>query len=192
GHRQQSAPRPDGEAQGFLACRPRAALDRDDLRAVRAPRARTARPLRMKVRIGTRGSRLALAQTEEVAGALRAAGAEVAVTGSRPSGDRLAQVALADFGGKALFVKEIEEALLSGQVDVGVHSLKDLPSVLPDGLALAAFPPREDPRDVLLTRTGTGWSALPAGAAAGTARLRRRAPLPAHRPRLPARPSPRH
>ena len=142
----------------------------------------------MKVRIGTRGSRLALVQTEEVARALRAAGAEVEVTVIRTSGDRLAQVALADFGGKALFVKEIEEALLSRQVDVGVHSLKDLPSVLPDGLALAAFPPREDPRDVLLTRKGTGWSALPAGAAVGTSSLRRRALVLAHRPDLRAEP----
>ncbi len=142
----------------------------------------------MKVRIGTRGSRLALVQTEEVARGLRAAGAEVEVTAIRTSGDRLAQVALADFGGKALFVKEIEEALLSGQIDVGVHSLKDLPSVLPDGLALAAFPPREDPRDVLLTRTGTGWSALPAGATVGTSSLRRRALVLAHRSDLRAEP----
>ena len=63
----------------------------------------------------------------------------------RTTGDRLAQVALADFGGKALFVKEIEEALLAGQVDVGVHSLKDMPAALPGGLVLAAFPTREDP-----------------------------------------------
>ncbi len=142
----------------------------------------------MKVRIGTRGSRLALVQAEEVAAALRVAGAQVEVSVIRTSGDRLAQVALADFGGKALFVKEIEEALLSGQVDVGVHSLKDLPSVLPDGLALAAFPPREDPRDVLVTRTGSGWSALPAGAPVGTSSLRRRALVLAHRPDLRAEP----
>ena len=142
----------------------------------------------MKIRIGTRGSRLALIQAEEVAGALRAAGAQVEISVIRTSGDRLAQVALAEFGGKALFVKEIEEALLSGQVDVGVHSLKDLPSVLPDGLALAAFPPREDPRDVLLTRTGTGWGALSAGAAVGTSSLRRRALVLAHRPDLRAEP----
>ncbi len=142
----------------------------------------------MKVRLGTRGSRLALVQSEEVAGALRARGAEVEVVVIRTSGDRLAQVALADFGGKALFVKEIEEALLAGQVDVGVHSLKDLPSDLPPGLALGAFPVREDPRDVLLTRAGGGWEALPPGAVVGTSSPRRRAMVLARRPDLRAEP----
>lgn len=142
----------------------------------------------MKVRLGTRGSRLALVQSEEVAGALRARGAEVEVVVIRTSGDRLAQVALADFGGKALFVKEIEEALLAGQVDVGVHSLKDLPSDLPPGLALGAFPVREDPRDVLLARAGGGWEALPPGAVVGTSSPRRRAMVLARRPDLRAEP----
>ncbi len=142
----------------------------------------------MKVRVGTRGSRLALVQSEEVASALRAAGAQVEVSVIRTSGDRLAQVALADFGGKALFVKEIEEGLLSKRVDVGVHSLKDMPSTLPDGLTLAAFPPREDPRDVLLTRAEGGWSGLPPGATVGTSSLRRRALVLAHRPDLRAEP----
>ncbi len=142
----------------------------------------------MKVRLGTRGSRLALVQSEEVAGALRARGAEVEVVVIRTSGDRLAQVALADFGGKALFVKEIEEALLAGRVDVGVHSLKDLPSDLPSGLALGAFPVREDPRDVLLARAGGGWEALPPGAVVGTSSPRRRAMVLARRPDLRAEP----
>jgi len=142
----------------------------------------------MKVRLGTRGSRLALVQSEEVAGALRARGAEVEVVVIRTSGDRLAQVALADFGGKALFVKEIEEALLAGQVDVGVHSLKDLPSDLPPGLALGAFPVREDPRDVLLARAGGGWEALRPGAVVGTSSPRRRAMVLARRPDLRAEP----
>jgi hydroxymethylbilane synthase len=142
----------------------------------------------MNVRLGTRGSRLALVQCEQVAAALRAHGARVEVVVIRTSGDRLAQVALADFGGKALFVKEIEEALLAGQVDVGVHSLKDMPAALPAGLILAAFPTREDPADVLLTRGPGGWDGLSRGARVGTSSLRRRALVLARRPDL--RPEP--
>ena len=142
----------------------------------------------MNVRLGTRGSRLALVQCEQVAAALRAHGARVEVVVIRTSGDRLAQVALADFGGKALFVKEIEEALLAGQVDVGVHSLKDMPAALPAGLILAAFPTREDPADVLLTRGPDGWDGLSRGARVGTSSLRRRALVLARRPDL--RPEP--
>ena len=95
----------------------------------------------MTLRFGTRGSRLAVAQSNQVADVLRARGLEVELVTIRTSGDRLADVALADFGGKALFVKEIEEALLDGRVDAGVHSLKDMPAFLPEGLCLAAFPP---------------------------------------------------
>jgi hydroxymethylbilane synthase len=142
----------------------------------------------MKLRLGTRGSRLALAQCGEVAAALRAGGADVEIVVIKTSGDRLAQVALAEFGGKALFVKEIEEALLAGQVDVGIHSLKDMPATLPAGLTLGAFPPREDPGDVLLTRVPGGWDALPAGAAVGTSSLRRRALVLARRPDLRTEP----
>jgi hydroxymethylbilane synthase len=142
----------------------------------------------MKIRLGTRGSRLALVQCEQVAAALRAHGARAEIVVIRTSGDRLAQVALADFGGKALFVKEIEEALLAGQVDVGVHSLKDMPATLPAGLILAAFPAREDPADVLLTRGPGGWDGLPPGARVGTSSLRRRALVLARRPDL--RPEP--
>ena len=80
----------------------------------------------------------------------------------------IANVALADFGGKALFVKELEEALLDGRVDVAVHSLKDMPAALPAGLTLAAFPPREDPADALIGRDAGGLAALPAGARVGT------------------------
>ena len=138
----------------------------------------------MKLRVGTRGSRLALVQSTWVAEALRRLGTEVDLVPIRTSGDRLAQVALGEFGGKALFVKEIEEALLAGQVDVGVHSLKDMPAALPDGLVLAAFPPREDPRDVLLMRAGGGLDALPRGARVGTSSLRRRVLLLARRPDL--------
>lgn len=142
----------------------------------------------MNIRLGTRGSRLALVQCEQMAAALRAHGAQVEIVVIRTSGDRLAQVALADFGGKALFVKEIEEALLAGQVDVGVHSLKDMPATLPAGLILAAFPTREDPADVLLTRGPGGWDGLAPGARVGTSSLRRRALVLARRPDL--RPEP--
>jgi hydroxymethylbilane synthase len=142
----------------------------------------------MRIRLGTRGSRLALVQCQSVAGALRAHGAEVEIVVIKTAGDRLAQVALADFGGKALFVKEIEEALLAGRVDVGVHSLKDMPVALPAGLILAAFPAREDPRDALVTRAAGGFSALGPGARVGTSSLRRRAMVLARRPDLRTEP----
>jgi hydroxymethylbilane synthase len=140
------------------------------------------------LRVGSRGSRLAVVQASWVADALRRLGAEVELVPLKTSGDRLAQVALADFGGKALFVKEIEEALLAHRVDVGVHSLKDMPAALPAGLVLAAFPPREDPRDVLITRGGGGLDALTRGARVGTSSLRRRILLLARRPDLTIEP----
>jgi len=142
----------------------------------------------VKVRLGTRGSRLALVQTQSVADALTALGVEVEVLVVKTSGDRLAQVALAEFGGKALFVKEIEDALLAGRADVGVHSLKDLPSALPPGLFLAAFPPRADPRDCLVSRRAGGLDELPAGAVVGTSSLRRGVLLRSRRPDLSVEP----
>ncbi len=142
----------------------------------------------MTLRFGTRGSRLAVAQSNQVADVLRARGLDVELVTIRTSGDRLADVALADFGGKALFVKEIEEGLLDGRVDAGVHSLKDMPALLPEGLCLVAFPPREDPRDVLLTRAGGGLDDLPRGARVATSSLRRRALLLARRPDLSVEP----
>lgn len=142
----------------------------------------------MKLRFGTRGSRLAVVQSTEVADALRALGHEVELVTIRTSGDRLADVALADFGGKALFVKEIEEALLDGRIDGGVHSLKDMPAELPEGLCLAAFSARQDPRDVLLTRGGGTLDDLPRGARVATSSLRRRALVLARRPDLRVEP----
>jgi hydroxymethylbilane synthase len=138
----------------------------------------------MTVRIGTRGSPLALAQAHAVASTLRSAGAEVEIVPMRTEGDRRFAARLADVGGKGLFVREIEEALLAGHVDVAVHSLKDLPAELPEGLELAAFPPREDPRDVLVTSSGAGLADVPAGAVIGTSSLRRRAMILAARPDL--------
>ncbi|HMH51523.1 MAG TPA: hydroxymethylbilane synthase [Candidatus Acidoferrum sp.] len=135
----------------------------------------------MKVRIGTRGSALALAQAGSVAAALREVGARVEIVSMRTEGDRRQDARLADVGGKGLFVREIEKALLARRVDLAVHSLKDLPADTPDGLALAAFPPREDPCDVLVTRTAAGLDELPAGAVIGTSSLRRRALLLAAR-----------
>jgi hydroxymethylbilane synthase len=106
----------------------------------------------------------------------------------KTSGDRLAQAALADFGGKGLFVKEIEEALLAGEVDCAVHSLKDLPVTLPARLMLSAFPAREDPRDCLISRAGSDLKALPPNARVGTSSLRRRVQLLSVRPDLQIEP----
>lgn len=138
------------------------------------------------IRLGTRGSPLALRQAEMVIERLKALAPayQVEIVPIKTSGDRLAKVALADFGGKGLFVKEIEEALLDGRVDMAVHSLKDLPAVLRPDLCLAAFPPRDDPRDVLISRSGGGLADLPRDAVVGTSSLRRRVLLLARRPDL--------
>jgi hydroxymethylbilane synthase len=138
----------------------------------------------VRIHVGTRGSPLALAQAEAVAARLRAQGAQVELVPIRTSGDRLAQARLAEVGGKGLFVKEIEEALLDGRVDLAVHSLKDLPAVLPDELTLSAFPPRADPRDVLIAPGGPDLEALPRGATVGTSSPRRRVLLLTRRPDL--------
>jgi hydroxymethylbilane synthase len=138
------------------------------------------------LRIGTRGSRLALAQSEWVRQRLLAAHpdrpAELVVI--KTSGDRLRDVPLASVGGKGLFVKELESALLDGSIDCAVHSLKDVPGELAPGLVVAAVPEREDPRDVALTRRGGGLAALAAGARVGTSSPRRAALVRALHPRL--------
>jgi hydroxymethylbilane synthase len=138
------------------------------------------------IRIGTRGSALALLQARAVASAL--AGAETAIVPMRTEGDRLAEARLAAVGGKGLFVREIEEAVLRGEIEVAVHSLKDLPAESPPGLMLAAFPAREDPRDVLVTRLPATVETLAPGARVGTSSPRRRALLLAVRPDLAVEP----
>jgi hydroxymethylbilane synthase len=147
-------------------------------------------PVTDRVRIGARGSQLALRQAEEVAAGLRHAwpGLRVELVPIRTSGDRLATANLAEVGGKGLFVKEIDEALREGRVDLAVHSLKDLPAERPDELVLAAFPPREDPRDVLVALAATRIASLPRGARVGTSSLRRSVQLLAHRPDVAAAP----
>ncbi len=135
------------------------------------------------LRLGTRGSALALAQSGMIAAALERRGTRVETVVIRTSGD-VATGSLAALGGKGLFVKEIEEALLRNRVDFAVHSLKDMPAVLPDGLALVATPPRADARDVVVSHAGVGLASLPAGSRVGTSSLRRRAQLLALRPDL--------
>jgi len=123
------------------------------------------------IRIGTRGSALALAQ----AGLVKLGLGDATLVTMRTEGDRLAEARLAAVGGKGLFVREIEEALLRGEIDVAVHSLKDLPAEPPAGLVLAAFLPREDARDVLAARAADALAELPVGAVVGTSSPRRRA-----------------
>lgn len=139
-----------------------------------------------KLVVATRGSKLALAQAGLVADLLRAAhsGLEIELTIVQTKGDLVLDRALSKIGDKGLFVKEIEQALLERSADLAVHSCKDLPSVIPDGLLLAAFPPREDPRDVLISRHDLTLHTLPVGARVGTSSLRRACQLRHTRPDL--------
>ena len=141
---------------------------------------------RRPIVIGTRGSALALWQAERIAESLHARYPDrhCTIRSIRTGGDVSREVALAEIGTRGIFVKEIEAALLAREVDLGVHSLKDLPSSLPDDLALAAVSPREDPRDALITRSRCTLSELPAGARLGTSSPRRGAQLLAARPDL--------
>ncbi len=131
------------------------------------------------LRIGSRGSPLALAQAREVQSRLAAAcgvpAERIAIKTIRTTGDAVEDRPLAMAGGKGLFTKEIEEALLAGSVDLAVHSSKDMPTLLPDGLLLDAFLPREDPRDAFISRKAKSLRDLPQGAVVGTASLRRQA-----------------
>ena len=131
--------------------------------------------------IGSRGSKLALWQAEHISGALRSLGEETRIEIIKTSGDKIQDVPLAQAGGKGLFTKEIDEALLRGAIDLAVHSMKDVPTELPPGLAITAIPEREEPRDALI---GCTLAELRDGARIGTSSLRRSSQLHALNPRL--------
>ncbi len=139
------------------------------------------------LRLGTRGSALALWQARSVAALLEVAGAPVEIVVITTGGDRLQQAPVSEVGGKRLFVKEIEDALLAGEIDVAVRSAKDMSAVLPDGVEIAAVLPREDPRDVIVLRAGKEAKDFPAAVAhldrgnavIGTGSIRRAAQLSA-------------
>ncbi len=137
-------------------------------------------------RIGTRGSPLALAQASETRARLMAAHGlpeemfEIVVLSTK--GDRITDRPLAEVGGKGLFTQELEDQLLSGELDFAVHSSKDMPTALPEGLELSAFLPREDCRDAFIGRTAPTLAALPDGATIGSSSLRRQALIRRHRP----------
>jgi hydroxymethylbilane synthase len=140
----------------------------------------------MKLRMGSRGSQLALWQANHIAALLRGEGHEVEIEIIKTTGDRLQEVTFAQVGSKGMFTKEIEEALAEGRIDLAVHSLKDLPTELPEPFTLAATPPRVDPRDVFVSLKYESLSALPLGARVGTSSQRRRAQLKALRPDIEA------
>jgi hydroxymethylbilane synthase len=145
-----------------------------------------------RLRIGTRGSPLARVQTNMVVAALAGArgwspekaAAHTEIVEIKTSGDRIQDRPLADIGGKGLFAKELEEALQDGRIDCAVHSLKDLPGLLPPGMIIACHLPREDPRDAFVSKTAANLSELPNGAAVGTSSVRRKAMLLNTRPDL--------
>ncbi len=139
------------------------------------------------IRIGARGSKLSLAQTELVRAALQALAGPSLTLRIEPivtSGDRLQEGRLIEAGGKGLFTKELDEALLEGRIELAVHSLKDLPTRLPEGIELICVPEREDPRDAFVSLRASSLHDLPAGATIGTASLRRQAQTLHARPDL--------
>jgi hydroxymethylbilane synthase len=140
------------------------------------------------IKLGTRGSPLALAQTTELRERLiqtdSAATDLIEVVVIRTTGDRITDWALAEVGGKGLFTKEIDKALIDRRIDIAVHSAKDLPTILPQELAIAGYLPREDARDVLIAPSFGSLAALPIGARIGTASVRREAQLKRLRPDL--------
>lgn len=142
--------------------------------------------MKNKVRIGTRGSQLALWQANYIKGRIEQAfeDTEVEIITIKTTGDRITDRPLAMVGGKGLFVKEIETALLENNIDLAVHSMKDMPGELPPGLTIGAVPERENPFDVLISREGKTFEDYPEGAVIGTSSLRRG--LPAET--CPARP----
>jgi len=145
---------------------------------------------RREIRIGTRGSLLALRQSEGVAEELRKACPDVTISlvRIRTRGDCFPDAPFLEIGEKGLFVKEIEESLLRGDIDLAIHSMKDLPTELPAGLFLGAITRREDPRDCLLSREGLNLEELSPGAVVGTSSLRRQAQLKSFRPDLQIKP----
>jgi hydroxymethylbilane synthase len=140
----------------------------------------------MNLRIGSRGSQLALWQANHIAALLRTQGHSVEIEIIKTTGDRLQEVTFAQVGSKGMFTKEIEEALADGRVDLAVHSLKDLPTALPEPFALAATPARVDPRDVFVSVKYANLAAMPQRARVGTSSQRRRAQLMAIRPDIVA------
>jgi hydroxymethylbilane synthase len=145
--------------------------------------------MQRRYRIGTRGSKLALVQANEVARRIALAShahvedvTEIVVISTQ--GDRVQDRALSEIGGKGLFTQEIEEQLLDARIDVAVHSMKDMPTQLPDGLVIDCLLEREDPRDAFISLKAPSLAALPAGSKVGTSSLRRAAQLKAKRPDL--------
>lgn len=141
-------------------------------------------PQNRTLRLGTRGSKLALAQAGLVRSALAAHGHACEVAILKTSGDRIQDRSLADSGGKGLFVKELEDALLRNEIDLAVHSMKDMPTDLPPGLTLSAFLEREDPSEAYISRAAKTIADLPRGARFGTSSVRRTAQVLRARPDL--------
>ena len=139
------------------------------------------------LRVGTRGSALARWQTDRVRGRLHEAGYATERVEIRTTGDQVQHLPLSRIGSRALFTRQIDDAMLEGRIDLAVHSLKDLPTTLPAGIALVAVAEREDPRDALVGRGPVTWSELPEGAVLATSSLRRRAQLLHLRPDLDVR-----
>jgi hydroxymethylbilane synthase len=130
------------------------------------------------LRIGTRGSALALWQARSIARALReTTGAEPEIVIIKTSGDKFQQASFSQIGTKGVFIKELEDALLEGRIDLAVHSMKDVPTEMPEGLTIAAIGKREDVRDALLSSSGATLASLPQGARVGTSSLRRQSQL---------------
>jgi hydroxymethylbilane synthase len=134
------------------------------------------------LRLGTRGSKLARVQAGMVARALQQRGTACEIVPVKTTGDRILDRPLADAGGKGLFTKELEEALLCDAIDLAVHSMKDVPTALPEGLSLAAILPREDPSDVFIAKRARTLLELPVGARVGTSSVRRKAQILRARP----------
>ncbi|MFY4774700.1 hydroxymethylbilane synthase [Metabacillus sp. RGM 3146] len=139
-----------------------------------------------KIIVGSRRSKLAITQTNWVIKQLKKSGApfEFEVKEIVTKGDKILDITLSKVGGKGLFVKEIEQALLNGEIDMAVHSMKDMPSQLPEGLIIGCTPVREDHRDVLISKDHLRLDELPEGAVIGTSSLRRSSQLLAYRPDL--------